>query len=225
MAATHELAALLTGLQPPPLQEVNNGCLLQPQVAVAFVALQQAALEQGFRLQLVSGYRGFAHQCRIWQAKWQAQRAVFDLKQQLVDVSKLAAPERLHAIALFSALPGTSRHHWGTDLDWYDAAAVAADYQPKLQPSEYETGPFAAAAQFVAEHGPRFGFSQPYARYQGGVAAEPWHLSYLPLASDYLAALTESMVAEALLQSSLDDKEQLVALLPEVFKRYVRNLS
>ena len=38
------------------------------------------------------------------------------------------------------AIPGTSRHHWGTDLDVYDAAALPADYRLELSPAEVAPG-------------------------------------------------------------------------------------
>ncbi|CAM5189250.1 M15 family metallopeptidase [Alishewanella longhuensis] len=92
---------------------------------------------------------------------------------------------------LYSALPGASRHHWGTELDIYDAAAVPADYQPQLLPAEYASGgPFYKLAWWLECHAAEYGFFLPYKRYQGGVAAEPWHISYQPLAKPYQAAFS-----------------------------------
>ena len=40
----------------------------------------------------------------------------------------------------FSALPGASRHHWGTDIDVYDANAVSSDYVVQLSLKEVGSG-------------------------------------------------------------------------------------
>jgi hypothetical protein len=48
---------------------------------------------------------------------------LLDAHNQPLDALQLGETERLHAILHWSALPGTSRHHWGTDLDIYDPTA------------------------------------------------------------------------------------------------------
>jgi LAS superfamily LD-carboxypeptidase LdcB len=93
----------------------------------------------------------------------------------------------LEAILRFSALPGTSRHHWGTDLDIWDAAAVCVDYQPALEPSEYEQDGVFAEMTFwldaLISADDAEGFYKPYNTDYGGVAPEAWHISYRPVAS------------------------------------------
>ena len=101
-------------------------------------------------------------------------------------MAALAPPDQLHAILRYSAIPGTSRHHWGTDLEVYDAAAVAADYRLQLTPREVEAGGvFDALHCWLDDRmaaGASRGFYRAYARDRGGVAPERWHLSYAPLA-------------------------------------------
>lgn len=225
MAYPDLTAEWLTGLIEPPLLEVCGGLRLHPDAASAFLALAKRAKTQGFDLRLVSGWRGFSHQARIWQAKWQGARPVLDLQSQPIELSHLSHADKTHAILLYSAFPGTSRHHWGSDLDWYDAAAVDAAYRPQLLAAEYTDGPFRQARLFIEQHGAEFGFFAPYDVYRGGVAAEPWHLSFIPLASACAAQLNEQMVQDALQSSLLDDKTQLASLLPDIFQRYVRNVA
>lgn len=217
--------AWLTGIQQPPLVDVTHGVRLHPDAAAAFLQLATQAKTHGIDLRLVSGWRGFSQQARIWQAKWRGERPVYDAQSNRIDLTSLTPREKAHAILLYSALPGTSRHHWGSDLDWYDAAAVAADYRPQLLPEEYLHGPFQRASDFIAAHGGDVGFYRPYATYQGGIAAEPWHLSFMPLAQQCAAQLTPAVVQDALWQSELDDKEYLIEQLPEIFARYVRNVA
>ena len=93
----------------------------------------------------------------------------------------------LEAIMRFSALPGTSRHHWGTDVDIWDAAAAPANYRPALEPSEYgEGGVFAEMTRWLDElinADDAEGFYKPYDIDRGGVAPEAWHISYRPVAA------------------------------------------
>lgn len=225
MAYSDLTPAWLTGVEEPPLVEVSSGLRLHPDAAAAFLQLAAKAKTQGIELRLVSAWRGFAHQARIWQAKWRGERPVYDAQSSVVDLSTLSITEKAEAILLYSALPGTSRHHWGSDFDWYDAAAVPADYRPQLLPEEYQQGPFQHACEFIAAHAADVGFYAPYAAYQGGVAPEPWHLSFMPLARECTSQLTTALVHHALLHNELDDKAQLIALLPEIFQRFVQNVA
>ena len=81
-----------------------------------------------------------------------------DLSHPL-DVSSLTDKQRIFAILRWSALPGCSRHHWGTDMDIWDAAAVPADYQLKLIASEYDPGaPFYDLSCWLRQYSKDFGF-------------------------------------------------------------------
>lgn len=225
MAYSDVTPAWLTGTQEPPLVDVSAGRRLHPDAAAAFLQLAALAKTQGIDLRVVSAWRGFSQQARIWQAKWRGERPVYDAQSRAIDMTTLTVAEKAHAILLYSALPGTSRHHWGSDLDWYDAAAVPADYQAQLLPEEYLQGPFRHAHEFITTHAADVGFYLPYASYQGGVAAEPWHLSFTPLACQCALQLTPELVQQALRQSELDDTEQLIPLLPVLFRRYVQNVA
>lgn len=216
----------LTGLSAPPLQEVEPGRFLQPLVANAYQAMQRAALLDGIDLRIASGWRDFARQQSIIADKFTGKRAVFDAAQHPVDLTALSFDQKLHAILLFSALPGASRHHWGTDLDVWDRAAVDAGYVLQLSAAEYaEGGPFAKLEHWLSQHAARFGFFRPYRRFRGGVAVEPWHLSYQPLASHYLSKLTVNVLSAAIMRSELPDRTAICALLPELYQRYICNIE
>lgn len=216
----------LTGIEAPPLQEVEPGRLLQPAVAAAYLAMQQAAAMDGIRLRIASGWRDFNRQQAIIQAKLSGERPVLDSLGQLVVLNQLPLAEQIHAVLLYSALPGASRHHWGTDLDVWDQAAVPADYVLQLTAAEYAPdGPFARLAAWLNQHAGRFGFFRPYRSFRGGVAAEPWHLSYQPLASVYLQQLSLSVLETAILHSSLAARETICAMLPALYQRYICNID
>lgn len=215
---------LLTGRLRPDLVDVG-AMQLELQTAAAFRQMQIGAAKDGFDIQLVSGYRDFERQAAIWRAKLNGSRAVYDARQQRVDLSKLAGFAKLEAVLLYSALPGASRHHWGTDLDVYDAAAVSNDYQVQLLEHEYQAqGPFAALSDWLLTHARKYGFFLPYRQYRGGVAAEPWHLSYQPLAKLYQQHFSLPMLQQAVESADLPEQPLILQQLPVIFERYVKTI-
>jgi len=216
-----DLSLQLTGRELPDLVDIGS-LQLERQTAAAFRQMQVAAAQEGFDIQLVSAYRSFERQAAIWRAKLSGLRPVYAANQQQVDLTVLQGFAKLEAVLLYSALPGASRHHWGTDVDLYDAAAVPADYQVQLQASEYQAGgPFARLSVWLAEHALEFGFFLPYRQYRGGVAAEPWHVSYLPLAGPYLQQFSLDMLQAAVVNGHLPEQDLILAHLPVIFERYV----
>lgn len=222
------LARLLTGLEPPDLvalSAANPALQLEQQSAAALAKMQQAARLDGIELAVVSAYRSFDRQAAIWNGKMSGHRAVYDQRQQPLDIHQLTGFAKLEAVLLYSALPGASRHHWGTDLDVFDAAAVGSSYQLQLQQAEYQAGgPFHQLAMWLTRYAGDFGFFRPYQQYQGGVAAEPWHLSYQPLSDLYLQQFELLMLQQAIEQSSLTEKPLIEQYLPDIFQRYVLNI-
>lgn len=217
----------LTGRDDTHLVELAGGHCLQAAAAAAFARLQVAAADAGFQLAIASSYRSYERQRLIWNGKAAGERPVHDDAGNPVAILALPAAERIRAILRFSALPGTSRHHWGTDLDVYDAAAVPATYAPQLSPQEVApAGPFDPLhcwldARMAA--GKSHGFYRPYGIDRGGVAPERWHLSYAPL-----AVPCTGRVSATLLQACWDCdpvplllRVELEASLPELLAQYV----
>ncbi|WP_031570933.1 M15 family metallopeptidase [Rheinheimera texasensis] len=226
MALVDLTARQLTGLDAPGLVEAEPGRFLQPAVAAAYQAMQQAAAADGITLRIASGWRDFSRQQAIFKAKLNGERPVYDAAQQAVTLAGMSLAAKLHAIMLYSALPGASRHHWGTDLDVWDQAAVPADYVLQLSAAEYAPdGPFARLSVWLSQHAGRFGFFRPYRSFRGGVAVEPWHLSYRPLASLYLQQLSLPVLQAAILQSELAEPDEIAAMLPELYQRYICNID
>ncbi|WP_284509616.1 M15 family metallopeptidase [Salinivibrio costicola] len=143
-------------------------CLHQ-EVLSDVVALQQAASRAGFALRVASGYRAFERQLAIWNGKFNGDLPVLDAHSQPMDITRLSDKERVHAILRWSALPGASRHHWGTDMDVYDKQSLIPDQPLALTPPEYDSGPQAAFSSWLYANVSAFGFFLPYARYQGGL--------------------------------------------------------
>jgi LAS superfamily LD-carboxypeptidase LdcB len=217
---------ILTGLTEQHLLKQDDGMMLHQQVQQPFADLCQAARSDGIEIRIVSAFRSFSRQAAIWQAKLTGQRPVYNQTGDLIDITQLSGIARLEAVLLYSALPGASRHHWGTEFDVFDAAVVDADYKPQLQPEEYgKTGPFYKLKQWLNKHAAGYGFFFPYAVYQGGVAAEPWHISYQPLASHYLAAFNVNVLRQCLLQHPIAEQQLVLAHLAQIVEQYVNNIA
>ncbi|MDX1538649.1 M15 family metallopeptidase [Arsukibacterium sp.] len=216
---------ILTGCSDSHLSTLADGQLIHHQMQSAWQQLQQAAAADGIVITIVSAFRSFQRQAAIWQAKCNGLRPVYNLQQQQVAVASLNGMAKLEAILLYSALPGASRHHWGTELDVYDAAAVTSDYRPQLLQSEYQqTGPFYKLNQWLETEAARFGFFRPYKHYRGGVAAEPWHLSYAPVAKPYMQALTLPTLHQCLAQHPVAEQQSVLANLAQLYQTYVINI-
>ena len=187
--------------------------------------LTAQAADQGFDLRIVSGFRSFERQLRIWNGKATGDRDLLNNDSEVVDVSRLSELELTHAILRWSALPGASRHHWGTDFDVYDAAAVSEDYVVQLTPEETQgSGPFARMHRWLDAVLPTTDFYRPYDEDRGGVAPEPWHLSYRPLADQYAKQLSPATVLCALKQGELLVGERIKVALHDCVSENIKDI-
>lgn len=138
---------------------------LNAEVYAAFIQMSAAAKKEGILLKIVSGTRNFEEQKAIWEKKWNNNLS-------------LDTPQRAQKILEFSSMPGTSRHHWGTDIDINN---VGSSYFNSARGKlEYE---------WLVKNAQQFGFYQVYTRQDAGrtgYAEEKWHWSYFPLANLYL---------------------------------------
>lgn len=226
MAPTnHSLALCITGKSDTHLSAIQNH-RLHSKIIDDFLALQNAAKTAGFELTIASSFRDFNRQAMIWNNKFSGRRPVLNKQQQRLDLSALTDIDKCTAIMLYSALPGASRHHLGTDLDIFDKAAVSDDYQLQLTPSEYlPGGPFAALSQWLDTHLAKFGFYRPYKHDLGGVAPELWHISHIQQSKLLVDALTEEVLFECINESDLLGKSAILKNLPTLYKRFVTNVS
>ena len=110
-----------------------------------------------------SSFRDFQAQVGIWNRKWSGERAIYDRQGALLDRKQLSDSAAVDAILCWSAIPGGSRHHWGSDVDVIDAAAVPPGYTVELLPAEYAAdGIFGRLSQWLDANMRRFGFYRPY---------------------------------------------------------------
>lgn len=189
---------------------------------VPFVNLRRAARAAGFALEAASAFRDFDRQLKLWNGKWSGARPLNDAAGRPLDASRLSPAERVSAILRWSALPGASRHHWGTDVDLIDANAVAPGHRVALEIEEYlPGGPFGPLAGWLELHAARFGFFRPFRGLRSGVQAEPWHFSFAPVAEAARRALHPEVLTEALATAPLLGIDEILARLPALHARYV----
>ncbi|CAI2463656.1 M15 family metallopeptidase [Serratia proteamaculans] len=214
---------MLTGCSTEHLVPLSGNHRLQPAAVAAFLAMQQAALAAGFDLQPASTFRDFDRQQAIWNGKFCGQRPVLDKDSRPIDITPLSAAERCEAILRWSALPGASRHHWGSDLDVYDPSLLPAGQKLQLEPWEYQHGGyFYPLNQWMTAHMAEFGFYRPFTEEGDGVAVEPWHLSYRPLAREAEHLLTPALLLAAWKNKDVAGAQWLEEHLPSIFSRFIR---
>jgi LAS superfamily LD-carboxypeptidase LdcB len=230
-AATNESRVLtpeqLTGRMRTHVIEVPHPrCSLHPEAARAFLGLCSAAALAGIELTPVSSFRDFDRQVTIWNDKFAGRRPLLDRNGQPLDRAAMSDAETVEAILNWSALPGASRHHWGSEVDVMDRAALAAGQQAQLIPQEFAPdGPFSRLNDWLTERAAGFGFFRPYDIDRGGVQPEPWHLSYAPIASLALPALTVDILGQALRSVDLGGGDVVAARLDSIHARYVASVA
>ena len=229
MSRTHKRAPRftareLTGRARDHVVQVEDPrCMLHPAVAAAFKRMRRAAARVGLDLTPASSFRDFDAQARIWTEKWTGRRPLLDREGRALVAADLDPAARVEAILAWSAPPGASRHHWGTDVDVYDRAALPPGTRLGLVPAEYApSGPFGALTAWLDAHMDRFGFYRPYATDRGGVQPEPWHLSHYPTAREASRRLRLATLRAAIEGIELEGKAALLAALPAIYARYVR---
>lgn len=213
----------LTGRSSGHVVELESPrCRMHYEVVTSFLAMRDAACSAGIEIEAASAFRDFDSQLAIWNRKWRGERQLLDRHGEPLDRDALPETALVDAILCWSALPGSSRHHWGTEVDIIDGAAIPAGYRLKLVPGEYaQGGVFERLSRWLDEHAHSFGFFRPYRRDQGGVGPEPWHLSYAPVAVPALEAFTLSILRRAVEGADLAGKTYVLERLPEIYTRFV----
>lgn len=190
----------------------RGGMYLHKDTYAAFVTMYKDALRDGIRLQIRSATRNFSSQKSIWERKWTGETTIENGKD--ASVAYPDAATRAAMILRYSAMPGTSRHHWGTDIDLN-----------AFDNSWFESGAGLQIYTWLAEHAHRYGFCQPYSAKgelrPGGYEEERWHWSYLPL-SRMLTQMAADSLRDAMI-SGFQGAE--VARQLRVVERYVLGIN
>lgn len=175
----HYTADHWMGCRSDHLERERLSHAVHPAIVDDFIAMQAAAQAEGIDLQIASAYRDYERQLAIWNGKASGLKPLLDEAGMPLSFDALDDWQTVQAILRWSALPGSSRHHWGSDLDIFDAAAIPQGYQLQLTPQEYSSeGMFGRLVDWLPEALSDFGFYRPYAVDAGGTAPEAWHISH-----------------------------------------------
>ena len=220
----------LTGRYHPDLVpcQHSEGKLIHHEMVNHLNDLYKELKKFGFELTIHSGYRNHLDQLRIWNDKVEGRRPLLDSNGDLLDVNVMADEEIVKSICRWSAIPGASRHHWGTDIDIYCKNSLpSSDYTVELTQQEVSNqGPFGKFHQKLDEllENSSF-FYRPYQNDNGGVSPERWHLSYYPLADELLEKFTIEAFEQNINETDIHLKEVILHDLEYFFKNYVLNIT
>lgn len=164
----------------------KSGIYLRRDAYAAFEKMHAAAAKDGVTLTIISAMRTFGDQKGIWENKWSGRTMVGgkNLSTAVPD-----PVERAKAILRYSSMPGSSRHHWGTDMDLNS-----------LENSYFDAGAGKKVYDWLTAHAAEYGYCQPYtvigSERPHGYQEERWHWSYMPIASRFLAAYKQQVHLE-----------------------------
>ena len=156
---------------------LRSGLYLRHEVLDAFLELHKNAQDEDIEIVVISATRPYNHQKSIWDRKWGHSKYMG--WQDL---------EKVKDILKYSSMPGTSRHHWGTDLDLN-----------ALENSYFETDAGLKVYDFLERCGGELGFVQVYTDKSSGRTGyeeEKWHWSYMPVSSVMLEDYNEFITSE-----------------------------
>ncbi|MFG1483745.1 M15 family metallopeptidase [Halobacteriovorax sp. HFRX-2_2] len=197
-----------------------------------FKRFKEDALKEGIDFYVTSSFRSFDDQLRIWNEKCAGKRPIYDRTGNELDHTKLSPSEIVSAIINWSALPGTSRHHWGTELDVVDGNSWPEGYHIQLVPEEFsEGGPFFEFNKWLnakIEDKCSYSYYRPYVEDLGGVAPEAWHISYNKVSSEYHQEYTYDLFCELLEHPKMNELtylKEVKASSQEIYHHFFKLLK
>ncbi len=177
----------------------------------AFLEMKKAAYADGIDIKIVSSYRNFSRQEAIWERKY----SNYTIEQ---DMEPLKAIDK---IIEYSTIPGTSRHHWGTDIDIIDGYRKTKG--DVLVPEKFgEGGPFEDLKKWMDENSETYGFYLVYTndKKRKGFKYEPWHYSYAPIAIPMLTSFRRKNILRLLQEEEFMGAEHFTK---SFINTYIRN--
>lgn len=193
----------------PSIYCSRKGMFMRKEAFASFKKMYEAAKREGIDLKIISAARNFDYQKGIWERKWTGKTLVGGK-----DLSSVPPKDRALTILKYSSMPGTSRHHWGTDIDLNE-----------LNNSYFETGEGLKIYQWLVNNAEKYGFCQPYsekgAQRPHGYEEEKWHWSYMPLSRNLTMAYKSQVTYEMIKGFQGDETAKEI----EVIKKYVLGIS
>jgi len=161
--------------------------------------MKMAAWNDGIGIRTVSSFRSYADQKRIFERKFKAFTEEGD-----------SGTDAIERIIEYSTLPGTSRHHWGTDIDIVQAGRNV-DGDSLLEEHFEPGGAFRALKEWLDQNATDFDFYLVYTQdaHRKGFNYEPWHLSYAPESISLLKSYLRKEVIHNILSQKVIGYEHL----------------
>ncbi len=184
---------------------------LRKEACEAFVAMKKAAYQDGINIKIVSSYRSFERQQAIFERKYLA----------YTEDEEMAPLDAVDRIIEYSTIPGTSRHHWGTDIDITDGYRKTEG--DVLVAEKFDAGgPFEGLKKWMDEHAAEYGYHIVYTDNpkRRGFKYEPWHYSYAPLSIPMLASFRRKNILQLLQKEDFLGSEHFTA---GFVKSYIQN--
>ncbi len=219
---------LLTGRENNKLIQYKDFLIYEDAVAPFEQLVLEAKKEINADIEIVSSFRNFERQLAGWNLKASGKRPLYDDNDNPLDFDSLNPEEILHAILRWSAVPGGSRHHWGTDIDIFDASSMKREDVQLLQSECIPGGPCGDLHQWLDEKiltSNSHGFFRPYETERGGVGQEKWHISYSPISTELNETYTIDVFIKNIQEAKLELKEILLQNVELVFENYVKNID
>lgn len=177
---------------------------LHRRALAAWLDMFAEAEKAGISLQIISSFRSFERQREIWENKWFGRTAVQGL---YLDKTHYSDTEKALLILKYSAMPGTSRHHWGVDMD---INSVEDEY--------FEQGRGADEFEWLEKNAGRFGFARPYtdkSAGRSGYEEEKWHWSFMELSRPMLKGYVEKIDYQDLTNFAGSETAQALSIISE----------
>ena len=188
---------------------VSDTILLEKETYSAFIKMKDAAEKDGIIIKLVSGFRDFYRQQMIWNNKY----------KKFTNEFSLDGPTAIKEIIRFSTIPGTSRHHWGTEIDIIDKNFE--NEKDLLISKKYEEGGiFNSLKKWMDKNSKRFGFYIVYDddSNRPGFEYEPWHYTYKPVSDLYQREFLKLNLKSIISKTKVEGKEFID---DEFIKKYI----
>jgi len=211
----------LTGRSEEHLVMFQNNLQVHRDCAKDLIEVSCLAKAQGFDFKIASAFRSYEHQLKIWNEKVQGKRTIYSRSEEPIDHTQLNDEDLMWAILNWSAIPGTSRHHWGTDFDIYDHSQYKSGKKLNLLRSEYEEGgenfqlvTFLSKKQIL--------LFRPYGQNGTGHGFEPWHFSHQQTSKSAQSSFSFEKFKKNIEESpSLLLQKQILENLEAIYSNYL----
>ncbi len=206
---------IVQGIKNPNL--VGDTIKLEKNTFDAFNKMQIAAKKDGIDLKIASAHRGYNRQKLIWNTKFKKFTTEFNLKPN----------QAVYEIIRFSTIPGTSRHHWGTEIDIIDNNYP--DEEDVLIAKKFQKGGvFFKLKNWLNINSEKFGFYITYNNdpNRKGFEHEPWHYSYAPVSKKMLSLFLKSDLKKVIKKEEIKGSEYFTDDFIEKYKKeYILDIN